>query len=320
MKIVLLGNGFDLSHGLETSYNHFVKYMFNNHLDYKEDFSQFFNLRDRENISYENLKHNNFRMCTFRNNLLKGIVTKISSNLWCDIESLYFHGLMDAELDSEKYDKEFEGIKNEFIKYLRNLNTEKVPELKAYKLLFSRFDDYVILNFNYTSTIRKYVDPNTIVIDIHGQLSDANEHIIFGYNATNEETESLRRFNDPYLVKNLKRYNYRNSDKEDYFKTILNDLDENHEVWIVGHSCGFSDRLLLKQIFEAKNVDIIRVFYFNDQHDLRNKIVQIENISETDIVFPKIKNRKETLKMPQKGSDPEDIELVNDFINLRFEN
>lgn len=36
-RLIILGNGFDLAHGLKTSYGDFIKYIINESINYNED-------------------------------------------------------------------------------------------------------------------------------------------------------------------------------------------------------------------------------------------------------------------------------------------
>ena len=73
-RIILIGNGFDLAHGLKTSYKHFIDYYWENLSDelqsekgkymvYNDDFihlykkfSYYYGLPSRKETSYEHLK------------------------------------------------------------------------------------------------------------------------------------------------------------------------------------------------------------------------------------------------------------------------
>ncbi|MBK8832878.1 MAG: hypothetical protein IPN60_18840 [Saprospiraceae bacterium] len=236
---------------------------------------------------------------------------------WCDIESFYFSKLKSIGYPSFRYEEEFSAIKTEFINYLRMLDADNVSSINAFNYLFSHLENLIVINFNYTSTIEKYIE-NAKCINIHGHLSDNIDDIIFGYNANSEETAKLRKMNDNNLLKNLKSYNYKNSDKYDLIKNILRDRHLTHEVWVIGHSCGYSDKVLLKEILEYPTVRTIRVFYHNNFSDLINKVVQIENITDDKIVTPKIKNKMETLLIPQANSDYDHLETIDRFLDLKF--
>jgi hypothetical protein len=56
-----------------------------------------------------------------------------------------------------------------------------------------------------------------------------------------------------------------------YFKTSnYHDLirfieADNFQVFILGHSCGLSDRTMLNMIFEHNNCKSIKIFYYGDE-------------------------------------------------------
>ncbi|MBK8832877.1 MAG: hypothetical protein IPN60_18835 [Saprospiraceae bacterium] len=71
MKIILIGNGFDLAHGLKTSYCDFIEYVFNKHIKNKTNFKDFIQVGDGI-LDYNDLKSKNFTFCNFKNKLFEG--------------------------------------------------------------------------------------------------------------------------------------------------------------------------------------------------------------------------------------------------------
>lgn len=52
-----------------------------------------------------------------------------------------------------------------------------------------------------------------------------------------------------------------------------------YQVYIIGHSCGNSDRTLLNTLFEHKNCISIKPFYYIKEYDSDNYLEIIQNIS-----------------------------------------
>lgn len=140
-------------------------------------------------------------------------------------------------------------------------------------------DRILILNFNYTNTADSYL-PNVdrfSVNHIHGELSKP-ESVVFGYgDEIDENYKKLSNRNDNRYLENIKSIKYLESPN---YRNLLDFIEsEPFQVFIMGHSCGNSDRTLLNTIFEHRNCVSIKPFYhvFDDGHD--NYMELAQNIS-----------------------------------------
>lgn len=125
-----------------------------------------------------------------------------------------------------------------------------------------------IMNFNYTSTARKYFNSNWIesegynyeINDIHGRLNDEKNPMIFGYgDETGTIHHEIEDLNENELTRNIKSFHYLlSSNYQDLFDFIESGI---FSVSIMGHSCGLSDRVLLSNIFQHKNLSEIKLHY-----------------------------------------------------------
>jgi hypothetical protein len=141
-------------------------------------------------------------------------------------------------------------------------------------------DAFIIyLNFNYTYLEKLYIkDRNRDkVIHIHGELGDPCNPIIFGYG---DELDSkfglIEQENDNRYLKNIKSIKYVETGN---YQDRLFYLDSaNYEIFIMGHSCGISDRTLLNTLFEHDNCKSIKVFYHKKENGTDNYSDIIMNI------------------------------------------
>lgn len=158
-RIILIGNGFDLAHGMNTSYNHFLK-------DYWENvITQLKNSADKnittEGISFENeeirvngihgpwgattkidatnfedlltnLKSQNVDL-SFKNKFFQIISDKSHLQNWVDIENEYYSLLKSTfnirsssayGSDVKTLNSDFEKVKNNLIEYLKEVETK----------------------------------------------------------------------------------------------------------------------------------------------------------------------------------------------------
>lgn len=140
-------------------------------------------------------------------------------------------------------------------------------------------DEIMFLNFNYTSTAKLYLPtpkPGFEINHIHGELSKP-ESIIFGYgDELDENYKKISNLNDNEYLTNFKSIKYLESDR---YRKALQFMDAApYQVFIMGHSCGNSDRTLLNTLFEHKNCVSIKPYYYKDG-DKDNYLEIVQNIS-----------------------------------------
>lgn len=141
-------------------------------------------------------------------------------------------------------------------------------------------DDILFLNFNYTSTADLYIPKGSEfkVNHIHGELGNDKNPIIFGYgDELDDDYKELSKLNDNDYLKNIKSIRYLETDN---YRKLLSFIDSApFQIYIMGHSCGNSDRTLLNTLFEHKNCVSIKPFYYEKPDGSDNYIEIIQNIS-----------------------------------------
>lgn len=188
-------------------------------------------------------------------------------------------------------DKEYESILSNHPELvtiiISNSPWEALPSLfKPRNLLF--------LNFNYTSTEHTYLSPmrrHIQSIHIHGVLNDLLNPMIFGYgDELSVDYQDIENRNDNEYLKNVKSINYLQTDN---YKKLLRFVEsEPYQIFIMGHSCGISDRTLLNTLFEHENCASIKVYY----HGWKNEDGSV-NDNYTDVIQNISRNFKNKSKM-----------------------
>jgi hypothetical protein len=132
-NLLIVGNGFDLAHGLKTSYKDFVIYVTNSIIQDEDVFPKLFSNKFIDgSYSYSRIieEHSNgldiFNQLGIKNYFFKIILIEQGLNDWSDIETLYFSALNDEYSDEstrvyrfkDKLNKDFEEIKQCLEKYL----------------------------------------------------------------------------------------------------------------------------------------------------------------------------------------------------------
>lgn len=144
-----------------------------------------------------------------------------------------------------------------------NINEKICP---AYRLP----DHILILNFNYTNTANMYLPQveNFSVRHIHGSLSNPKS-VIFGYgDEHDDEYQPLMKKNDNEYLRHIKSFRYLEAAN---YREMLSFIEmDAYQICIMGHSCGISDRTLLKTLFEHKNCVSIKPYYYQKEDGTDN--------------------------------------------------
>ncbi|MFV8377382.1 AbiH family protein [Flavobacterium sp. LB3R33] len=382
-RLIIIGNGFDLAHGLPTSYKDFIddywksacKVKETRKLEYDDD--HFVKLSCELGSMYSDLDCAAFNNITsykelmtlvkgnrengygyfdvsFKNSFFK-IICDNSIENWVDVENEYYKKLkiivkLASLSNREKkaqtiiLNKEFEQVKNLLEKYLK----EKVEEKYDFTLfrdnpiqdillpeLINRFDEkeflnefqnsdqlYVkeflqkaqknydlttfFLNFNYTKLVQEYFYGFAYAKQInyiHGKLNDSINRVNFGFgDEMDDDYKMIENIDDNEYLRNFKSFQYLQSSN---YKRLLDfvESDQKFQVYIMGHSCGLSDRTMLNTIFEHPNCISIKVFYHQKENGIDNYTEIIQNISrhfnKKKLMREKIVNKTLCQPLPQ---------------------
>lgn len=150
----------------------------------------------------------------------------------------------------------------------------------------------MLLTFNYTNTADLYKineNPNIEINHIHGELANLDS-IIFGYgDDTDEEYARIEKLNDNAYMNNIKAFQYLSSAN---YRRMLEFIEAApYQIYIMGHSCGTSDRTLLNTLFEHDNCISIKPYYYQKEDGTDNYIELVQNISRNFKSRPKMRDR-----------------------------
>lgn len=316
-NLLIIGNGFDLAHDLPTNYPRFIEYMIEEIIKDSQKYKEIVQITPSVINSVEAF-NNNFKIMhhmNFKNIFFKTLYENYKTNNWSDIESLYYEELSAIAKNNSKYQSpkqlndEFEQIKICLESYLSldiNKNKSKLDAL-SYFINKLNSNNTLLLNFNYTNTVRDYIEGmNHRMIHIHGHLNSKINPIIFGYAAFDSEARNLIEKNENEYLRNIKKNCYKRADNESLVRDYLEGTKE-IDVSIIGHSCGISDKLILQQIFIHKNIRSIRILYHNNYESYFQTQVNIDRIINDDILFKKLKNFDKRLKFPSTSYSEDDL-------------
>jgi len=366
-RIILIGNGFDLVHGLETSYIDFIddfwekkleafietlrkknilgimpenskisrttegKYRYNDN-DIRFDFNDTYSNTLTDDIidKYSGYKLfyyiiTQFRLIEhsssilFNNSFLGTITEKEQLQNWVDIEEEYYLALIKCledktENEIARLNKDFLSIQTYLVEYIKKQATTKIMKYseikeKIYGVTFHENQiktsekitpiNFLFLNFNYTNIEKLYVSPKNKVIHIHGELDNQKNPIIFGYgDEIDNKYKLIEEKNDNRYLENIKSIKYSETRNYREFLNFIN--SDYYQVYIMGHSCGISDRTLLNTLFEHDNCILIKVFYHKREDGTDNYSDIVRNISRN---FTQKSLMREKL-VPKEDSEP----------------
>jgi len=302
-KTLVIGNGFDIAQGYNTSYQDFVAYT-----------------KDVDNIDNPDIKH----ICN-NNSFIKYFQKMDGLQNWIDIEKEI--GVICASFSKclslleecssitgnanrdnltirertvvDAFDKFFSGKKNllalnlryysvlqrdKLIQDLRTEHSDVIKVLSYYlgcemkrlkkkdinkpRYVLDNIYDYII-NFNYTHTYRNYGINDEDVFFIHGNV-DSPESMVFGMpEGVCDDIEFV------YFQKYFQRIQKKSGVID---KSIMSDGSEQEEgsvAHIFGMSLGKNDEDIIRIIFNSVNEVYI---YCNGQNDYERKIVNLIDI------------------------------------------
>lgn len=352
-----MGNGFDLAHGMKTSYHDFILSFTKSCFEHAARKSSFdddlYSIRNQNRappFDFSKYTLKDFLLLSgrdepgaiktyspfswdFKSKFLLKIVDNICEYNWVDIENEYFKALKDILPIRNIKDKNsqllilndsFRALTDELNKYIQAQMAEKISD--EYRKIFdepiqardvSSIDvttkapiKTLILDFNYTDTIKQYLKNNSYAtklsdtfehIHIHGEAGSKTNPIVFGFGdeTAPEYYEILNEESKGFLT-HMKTCAY--SETANYHKLEKFIRDGRYQVYILGHSCGQSDNVMLKMMFENLNCASIKIFYhkYERKDNFRTLFEEImRRISNNGLVRTLVVNKTYCDPMPQ---------------------
>lgn len=219
MKILIIGNGFDLNLGLKTSYKDFI-----------------------ESNQFKSLVQNKNAMAIY-------FTKKHEINNWVDIERELTHFSNSIDNDSLNIKEDFKNLKIALMDYLKEAQSKELNEdSKAFEVLKKEiFTIDIIINFNYTDSIFRIVkilnigDIKNKHWYVHGSIE--NQDIIFGVQ-DNARVQRTHKFLKKAYNKNYGKYD------------IKNLFEFENEIIIFGHSLGVTDSSYFTDYINGRSIHI----------------------------------------------------------------
>ena len=305
-NILVLGNGFDLYHGLKTKYYDFVQFVKN---PYGEDISN-----EICNMCKENTFLKYFiKVCEINDNWINCeeeiervilVLQKISdinrinrrgrvllnsdetSNLeYVIMEYLEKYGYLqnahcfqykeeyftETVFNKKKILQDFRQELNQVIEVLAfylKMQMLNVEEIPQYMQIRNiRFNN--IINFNYTNTYSKVYCNETPVFYQHGSLNNYDSMVLGVPDNDDIDLDFV------YFKKYFQRIQKRSGILSKEIPNLQMTVDSGETIYFLGMSMGKTDEDLIKQIMQYSPE--IKIFYY-DQNDYEGKVINLIDI------------------------------------------
>jgi hypothetical protein len=237
MKIMIIGNGFDLSLGLKTSYKDFI-----------------------ESNYFTSLLNQNNSLAIYLNE-------KQEINNWVDIEKEITEYSKQIQDDKSKVKNDFKELKNALIDYLKEAQEEEINQnSKAFEMMKNEISDTdMIYNFNYTNSVFHVAeilgssDIKSKHSFVHGSIE--NKNIIFG-------VEDNARINDNHIF--LKKSSNINFAESSIIRVLnSNSRNEKNNIVLFRHSLGITDSSYFDSYFHSltfeHNRSELKLYHFGEE-------------------------------------------------------
>lgn len=294
-KLYIIGNGFDLHHGIASRYSDFGKFLKDKHSETYDFVERYFDITHEFWFEFEE------RLADFDVDSLIDDASMFLVGYGADEWSDSYHH--DYQYEINRATKAIsETMRKNFAEWVRQL---KIPDsTKISDKLLKIDNSATFLNFNYTPTLNKlYNVQDTKVMHIHGSATSPTSPLILGHGWEPEETKQIIDDPESIDVRVLEGQDYINDyfsetfkptekilKQENSFFSSLRDIDE---IMVLGHSLSEVDRSYFFEIIKYIKSSSVRwkVSYYGDVEKAKNNF-SIFNIADNLVEFREMKDFK----------------------------
>jgi hypothetical protein len=267
-KLYIIGNGFDLYHGLPSRYADFHRFVADNDPDLLERMDTYFDFQVDQNYLWRNFEQD---LCKFDHEGFMDTYDHIDV-LSESFKPSEFFGLEDEV--SQEAENLVEQVRGCFTNWVETFDFSEIPEnYTSLKLDTEAF----YINFNYTDTLEElYHIPKDRILYIHHNANAYDGDLIFGHAQVSDQAD-VPTFDEDGEPTRTMRTDAQNASRGPFYafikdtKAVLKehrlrfaDLKNLNEVIVLGHSLGKVDwpyfRAIAKNNWQAE----WRISYYSD--------------------------------------------------------
>ena len=309
-NLYIVGNGFDLHHGITSSYNNFKEFLKKkDHKLYelvkkylpvtkesKDDWLKFKNAFGDHTKDWLNTKE---ALVVYKEDwsYLEDAFGDFDRDFVLDELSLYLtsYGAEDwSEADNYAFQSEIEKVAQALSHDLRHFFTQWVLQLvipKPYEMDGRKLNlskDGLYLNFNYTSTLSSvYSIPEKNILYIHNKAIDENSKLILGHHSKESvKRDEIDLDDDPRYIEGNEIINLYFKDTRKPSKNIISinknffqSLHAIENIYVMGHSMSQVDDEYFREISNSINLSKVKwkVSWFNqeEKETKRQKLIDL---------------------------------------------
>lgn len=269
-KLYIIGNGFDLHHGLKSRYWDFKEYLENKDIKLVEKLEEYFGSDALWSHFEETLAYLDTEQIVDE---CMDYLQPYSAEDWSDA----YHNDYQYEVQ-QRIDLITDTLKKRFTEWILQL---RLPN-NANENMVVVDKNATFINFNYTDTLERLykVTPDQIFY-IHNKAVDANSTLILGHSRNPQNTKTLDELNndeesdvrvaegnrilDDYFAKTYKSTETIIKENADFFYS-LKDVET---IYVFGHSLSVVDRPYFEEIIKHIDKDkIVWKVSFHNKKDL----------------------------------------------------
>jgi hypothetical protein len=273
MKLYIIGNGFDIHHGIKSKYSNFKDYVEINDKDLFETLEKYFNTDELWSDFEETLADiDTATIIDDASNLL----VSYASDEWSESNNFDYQDEINDAIEIVTVQ-----LKKQFINWILDL---QIPNSE--KVILDKKSKY--LTFNYTKTLEQTygIDSNNILY-IHNKAIDVNSLLILGHSRKPKHEESFSKSDDEDTDVRVAEGNaildkyfndtYKNSEtiiKENI--GFFSQVDKVSNIYVLGHSISPCDIRYFEEIKQKVRSDVIWTLSYRDKYKknaIRNKII-----------------------------------------------
>lgn len=290
MRLFIIGNGFDLAHGLQTKYIHFRQYLEEvnpSYLIQLEEMYSFSPLCDTETVEQQLWQNFEYNLSEIDEDILIDGAISTTEDLGLD------SGNIGVEDTLNNYWEGQYGFIQKLNDYLKSwIQQVDINVSKKTNQIGSDRND-LFLTFNYTLVLEQvYNIDSDRILHIHGSLDeDSAYEPVIGHgnflkisNMKSKIEEAVRNFNEAScsIYKMLRNYYDRTLKDVQFYlnchSSFFERLKQVDEIIIIGHSLGEVDMPYFKKILDIVEKDIVWNVYYYNEDDRINYMDRILNI------------------------------------------
>lgn len=262
--LYIIGNGFDLHHGLPTGYADFNRFVLSSNVDLSDSIDEYFIMTVNADALWSNFEND---LGTFDWDLFYSKHNNIDSND-DNLKPGDAFGLEDELVDEAEKIKQ--AIRDTFEEWVESIDISQVGT----KLLFLQNSRFI--SFNYTLLLEEtYNIPRNRVLHIHGDVSGKSGDLLFGHNKTMDEIPELDENGDSNRTMFTDSEAAAKAPFYSFYKPIGEIINSNRdafdsmkcfeEIYVLGHSLNQIDLPYFQEIHSRSKNAKWNVSFYDDK-------------------------------------------------------